>query len=180
MSFWSYVTIDAIFYVIVIGLAIYFLLTNKVSTKKDEGDGFPFLNIFRHTKRRRRSEGKNEGKCREILERVFQKPFTKIRPDFLKNPVTGKNLEIDCYNAEIKTPIGTGLGLEYDGEQHARYTPYFHKTKDDFLNQRTKDTWKDLQCKRQGILLIRVPHFVSYEDLEVFIVNVLRRQGMKV
>jgi hypothetical protein len=32
-----------------------------------------------------------------------------VRPDFLKNPATGRNLEIDCFNNQLK------IGLEYQG-----------------------------------------------------------------
>jgi hypothetical protein len=61
-------------------------------------------------------ESKGEAHARKISKEIFQKPFDKIRPDFLRNNVTGKNLELDLYNEELNlgievqaalSPIGT-------------------------------------------------------------------------
>ena len=43
----------------------------------------------------------NENLCRIILEILFDKKFPNIRPDFLKYK-NGYNLELDCYNKELK------------------------------------------------------------------------------
>ena len=40
--------------------------------------------------------------CREILESIYSVPFKPCRPNFLKNPKTGRNLELDGYNEELK------------------------------------------------------------------------------
>jgi len=45
--------------------------------------------------------GKYENECRRILQCLFLKPFPKVRPDFLRNPKTGRNLELDMYNQDI-------------------------------------------------------------------------------
>jgi len=47
--------------------------------------------------------------------------FTSIRPNWLKNPETMQNLEIDCYNEELK------LGLEKNGIQHYKVEPFLHR-----------------------------------------------------
>ena len=48
---------------------------------------------------------RGERKCKRIIQKIFRKPFTKIRPDFLKNPETNRNLELDLYNEELKIAV---------------------------------------------------------------------------
>jgi hypothetical protein len=96
---------------------------------------------------------KGEEECRNILEIVFKKPFKKARPDFLRNPVTQNfNLELDCYNPELR------LAVEYNGEQHYKFIPYFHKNKESFLNQKYRDELKMRMCKDNNITIIVVPY----------------------
>ena len=116
-------------------------------------------------------ESKGEIECKRVLEKIFNKPFNKCRPSFLNNKITGGNynLEIDCYNDELK------LGIEYDGAQHHKYIPYFHKNKEAFYNQKYRDTLKEYMCKENGIILIRVPYTVSIENIE----NYLRKELSK-
>jgi hypothetical protein len=61
-------------------------------------------------KERKICKKKHETECRRILESIYH-PYTfpSVRPDFLKNPATGRNLEIDCFNNQLK------IGLEYQG-----------------------------------------------------------------
>lgn len=112
---------------------------------------------------------KHEEKCREIFQRIFGCRFEKVRPDWLKNPVTGRCLELDGFNPDIYTYLGKGLAFEYDGMQHAAYVPRFHSSIDDFIYSTKKDSYKDSKCKQKGILLIRIPYYVQYHDLERFI-----------
>lgn len=118
---------------------------------------------------------KSEERCREIFEGLFDKEFASIRPDWLKSPQTGMNLELDGYCPDIKTPLGMGLAFEYDGQQHARYTPRFHDSPKSFVNQCKRDIWKDKKCKERGVLVIRIPHTVLYQDLDMYIVKELGR-----
>ena len=131
-------------------------------------------------KRKSRDSGnKSEDRCREIFEGLFDKSFPSIRPDWLKNPISGQNLELDGYCADIKTPIGRGLAFEYDGEQHSRYNKHFHG--DDpkkFVYQVKKDTYKDQRCKQKGVMLIRIPYYITYQELDMYIVQRLRKMGM--
>jgi hypothetical protein len=116
---------------------------------------------------------KSEGLCRRVLEKYFNKPFNKARPDFLRNPVTGGNfnLEIDCYNPELK------LGLEYSGAQHYKYVPFFHSSKEAFLNQKYRDELKRRMCIDNGVKLIEVPYTVKYEQVENYVINELKKNG---
>ena len=86
----------------------------------------PQKNNTEEQKRGPPQESKGEKECRKVLENLFNKPFSKSRPDFLRNPVTGGNfnLELDCYNQELS------LAVEYNGIQHYKYVPYFHRNND--------------------------------------------------
>lgn len=115
--------------------------------------------------RKRRKKGRSyEGRVRNIIQKIFNKPFPSIRPDWLKNEVTGRNLELDCYNEDIQTTLGKGLAIEIDGAQHFQHTTYFHRSPQDFINQVKRDRLKDKICHERGVLLIRVPYFVMTES----------------
>lgn len=122
---------------------------------------------------------KNEERCREIFERIFNTKFVSVRPSWLKNPLTKHNLELDGYCESIVTPIGRGLAFEYDGEQHSSYTPHFHRNgKQDWHYQVLKDDIKDSICKHRKVMLIRIPSFVPYLDLERYIRQELHKRGV--
>ena len=88
-------------------------------------------------------------------------------------------MELDGFNSDIKTPLGNGLAFEYDGKQHSTYVPHFHKNGvKEFEYQVAKDTWKDEKCKENKILLIRIPHFVAFYDLDRYIRMILKRKSM--
>ena len=124
---------------------------------------------------------KSEERCREIFEDIFGVTFKSIRPDWLRNPVTGKNLELDGYNPNINTPIGKGLAFEYDGIQHSKYSKHFHRSgSQEFIYQTKKDTWKDMMCKKMGVKLIRIPYFIVFQDLENYIRSRLSKEGFDI
>lgn len=119
-----------------------------------------------------RPDSKGEVECRRVLEEIFRKPFNKARPDFLNNPVTGGNfnLELDCYNEDL------GIAVEYNGVQHYTYTPFFHKNHEAFLNQKYRDDMKRRICKEYNIILIEVPHTVKIENIERFLKDQLKQK----
>lgn len=114
---------------------------------------------------------KNEERCREVIQSIYNAPFKKIRPNFLKNPKTGRNLELDMYNDNLK------IALEYNGIQHRTYAPYFHKSQNDYYDQVDRDKLKDRLCKENGVLLIVVPDTVRYNEIELFIKTELKKSG---
>jgi len=102
--------------------------------------------------------------CREFMESKYGVPFHKIRPDFLRNPVTGENLEIDIYNEDLR------LGVEYNGQQHYRFNRHFHRGSNHiFQNQQYRDLIKEQKCKEHGIRLIIVPYTVKPQDIPDFL-----------
>lgn len=121
-------------------------------------------------------ESKGETECRRVLQHIFNRPFNKARPDFLRNEVTGNNfnLELDCFNEELN------LAVEYNGIQHYKYTPYFHKSYEHFLNQKYRDYMKRTMCKEAGITLIEVPYSVKIQDIYKFLRLELVKNGYAV
>jgi hypothetical protein len=110
-----------------------------------------------------KNESKGEAYCRHIAKIVFGKPFNKIRPDYLRNNVTGHNLELDLFNEELM------LGIEVQGKQHYVYTPFFHKNYEHFLTQKYRDELKRMMCKNNNIKLIEIPYDVKLEDMERYL-----------
>jgi hypothetical protein len=151
--------------------ALYQKLTGQKGTWSNTYfyDNIPQYKNISNSRRGRDSKGETE--CRRVLEKIFKKPFNKIRPNFLNNPVTdgGHNLELDCYNHDLR------LGVEYHGKQHYEYVPYFHKNKEAFYNQKYRDELKKRMCKDNGIILIEVPYTVKEQDIENFLVRQIRK-----
>lgn len=110
-----------------------------------------------------------EEKCRRIFEEYFGLEFPKCRPDFLKNPKTNRNLELDGFNETIVTDIGIGLAFEYNGSQHYWYNPAFHRSQQEFEYQLHRDEIKKQMCSKKGVLLITIPYTITDNKLEKFI-----------
>lgn len=114
-------------------------------------------------------DSKGELECKRAIEKLLNKSFNKIRPDFLKNDVTGKNLELDLYNSELN------LCVEMNGRQHYEYVPYFHRNYEAFLNQRYRDEMKKNKCRENGVKFIEVPYTIKTEDIEKYIKKELQK-----
>lgn len=110
---------------------------------------------------------KNESRCREVVEKLFGKPFESVRPDFLKNTETYKNLELDMFNPDLM------LAIEYNGEQHYKYPNGFHKSEEEFIQAIRRDEYKKEICDTLNIYLLIIPFTVNYDDLETHIINTL-------
>lgn len=118
------------------------------------------------------TNNKAEEECRAIFQKTFRASFPPVRPDFLKSPKTGRNLEIDIYNDDLK------IACEYNGPQHYKYFPMWHKTKNDFYSQVKRDDWKRRKMKEHGIRLIEVPYWIKSNRLEEYIKGELRKKGI--
>ena len=126
---------------------------------------------------KRKCNKKCETRCREIFSKVFAKEFPTVRPSWLKNPVTGRALELDGFCKDVTTSLGQGLAFEYDGGQHSKYTPYYQSCPEEFAYQIKKDEFKNILCRENGILLVRIPSFVAYDDLQRWLLEKLKRLG---
>lgn len=96
----------------------------------------------------------SENKCRCIIESIYHLPFPSCRPNFLKNPETKRNLELDMYNEQLK------LAFEYQGKQHYQKVTYFQDTID-FKKQVQRDSFKKRRCEELGIKLICIPYTMN-------------------
>lgn len=177
ISIWSYYGFElaVIASLIFIGAcALYYYFNRDKGTWNTHAD----MSILNHTKSRRgpTKESKGEIECKRVLEKLFKRPFNKERPSFLSNPVTGggNNLELDCFNSQI------GLAVEYQGCQHYKYVPFFHKNKEAFQNQKYRDEMKRVKCKQNGITLIEVPYTIDIHKIEDYLVKMIRKHGFNV
>jgi hypothetical protein len=94
---------------------------------------------------------KSEETCREVFEKLFGKKFPKVRPKWLRNPETGRCLELDGYCEEL------GIAFEHNGRQHYEKNDLFHATEKEFRKTEERDTVKQILCKQHGVKLITVP-----------------------
>jgi len=175
---------------ILLGTAIGIILINYFYRQGEKGTwdrtfkdpyknkhGYPYSNPNPYLPTQQTSrDSKGEVECRRVLETIFNSSFPKNRPDILRNSVTSSdgvdfNLELDCYNPDLK------IACEYNGVQHYKYTPYFHKNKDSFQNQKYRDYMKRDLCIKNGILLIEVPYTVKIADIRNYIITELKKSG---
>lgn len=112
-----------------------------------------------------------EEKCRDIIEEYFDRKFPKIRHELLINPSTKRKLELDCYSRVRFKKYYNGIAFEVDGEQHYYYNRVWHKNKAGFTKQIERDKIKNELCKKNGILLIRIPYYI--DDIKTYIINQL-------
>lgn len=99
---------------------------------------------------------KNETLSITMLEEISGYKFNKTKPKFLNG------MELDGYNSELN------LAIEYNGEQHYKYIPHFHRNGIIDLKDRIeKDILKQELCTKNGVYLITVPYWI--EDTSKFI-----------
>jgi hypothetical protein len=115
-------------------------------------------------------ESQGESITRELIERIFGKPFVKERPKWLKENSRSRSLELDGYNRELQ------IAFEYQGEQHYHFIPIFHGTVDAFEKQIERDKIKAEICIKAGVRLVQVP-YTKKGDLQ-FIIDELHKLGV--
>lgn len=116
---------------------------------------------------RGRFMSRGERLCCQTMERIYGVPFTSQWPHWLRNPETGKLLELDCYNADLK------IAVEYNGEQHYKWPNFTNQSYQQFINQVRRDKLKFDICDKNGVYLITVPYIVSYDRILSYIMSLL-------
>jgi hypothetical protein len=81
-----------------------------------------------------------------ILRKLF--PNYTIKQEYH----VGERLRLDAYINELN------IGFEYDGIQHFRYTPQWHRTKAEFQRALDRDKRKEELCRQNRITLIRIKY----------------------
>lgn len=110
---------------------------------------------------------KGEKACKQALEDIFGVPFNKVRPKWLKNPETGRSLEIDCYNDDLK------IGLEYNSAYHYTYPNAFNKSLNDFIKTVRRDKLKLDLCDQHGVYLITVKDNIRPDKIKEYILSII-------
>ncbi len=116
-------------------------------------------------KKKGRFVSRGERICCETMEKIYGVPFTTVRPSWLTNPETGRALELDCYNDDLK------IGVEYNGEQHYKWPNYTNQSNQQFIDQVRRDQLKTKLCERNGVYLIVVPYKVPHKNIPSFIMS---------
>lgn len=106
---------------------------------------------------------KTEPLCRCIIECLTGVSFSSVRPTWLRNPLTGRSLELDGYNEEL------AIAFEYQGRQHYERVSRFQDTDEKFKMQVFRDEVKKSLCDEHGISLIIIPYTVQREHLPSYI-----------
>lgn len=135
---------------------------------KEKIKSIDFLNrksIIKNIKFKNVSKG--ETICCRVMEKIYGVPFVSERPTWLKNPNTGRALELDCYNSELK------IAVEYNGRQHYEWPNFTNQDKVSFHKQLDRDNLKKKICFEHGIYLIIVPFHVKNEKIPEYIVTQL-------
>ena len=111
------------------------------------------------------TEGESEIICRGFFERIFKAKFPKKRPEWLVNPFSGGQMHLDGYSKKLK------LAFEFNGPQHYKMYPKYHKKYQDFVKQQERDMFKAALCKENGIMLIIVPYTLDYDEFQAHIIK---------
>ncbi len=105
------------------------------SNVKNKKSWCPYCNVY-----------KKEAECREIFEKLFSFSFPR-KTRFLDN-----RLELDGYCEKLS------LAFEYNGKQHYKRIPYWHRTPNAFPDQQKRDKEKKFLCQQKGINLVVIPY----------------------
>jgi len=104
----------------------------------------------------------------ESLQLIFPGySFKKVRPNWLKNPKTGRNLELDGYCPELK------IAAEYNGQQHYVWPNFTKMSYQEFLQQVERDRLKLEICQNLKICLIRIPYTVPLNRIPLAVYSKL-------
>lgn len=115
---------------------------------------------------RNRMISKGERICCMTMEKIYGVEFKSHWPNWLVNPETGRKMELDCYNEELK------IAVEYQGIQHYEFPNYIkNQTYQEFINQVRRDELKVRLCDENGVYLIVVPYKISHEDIPAYITS---------
>jgi hypothetical protein len=116
-------------------------------------------------KKRKKFVSKGEKICKETMEKFYNAEFINVRPSWLKNPETGRALELDCYNEGLR------IAVEYNGEQHYKWPNFTNQSQQEFINQTRRDQLKGELCDKNGVYLITVPYNVPHDKIPAYITS---------
>ncbi len=94
-----------------------------------------------------------KGSSRSKLQRsvkLFLEEYWHKYIVFEEFPVAGTKMTFDFYNANKK------IAIEVQGQQHLKFTPFFHARRSNFASQIRRDEQKSEFCKLNGIKLVEI------------------------
>lgn len=106
----------------------------------------------------------SENICRACFEILFEKPFPKMKPEWLRNN-RGNLMELDGYCAELK------IAFEYHGIGHYEAC-FFSPTKEILQKRQNDDQLKKQLCKKYGVFLVEIPRRVTGDRILPFIKSI--------
>ncbi len=107
----------------------------------------------------------HEKVVRYYCQSVFSGSFPKDHPEWLINTSTGRRLELDGFNRQLR------IAFEYNGPQHYMFIEHYHKTFQHFVNQMIRDEIKKELCVENKITLIIVPYKIKPKKMQDFIID---------
>jgi|GEM_PF-6963098 len=105
---------------------------------------------------------RSERLTRAILEKALQLKLPRRRPELLRNPLTGHNLEFDGYNEMHK------VAFEYDGGGHKNKTHFYYNKLIIW-----RDAFKNKKADEHLITLLNITNHSNYKTLSEVISHVL-------
>ena len=97
--------------------------------------------------------------ARTLLTGLF--PTLKISEEVRVPLRTGKHVYVDFYINTIKTVV------EVHGEQHYKFSSFFHKTAQDFVNQKRRDSELQEWCISNNITYVELPFNESLDEWQI-------------
>lgn len=90
--------------------------------------------------------------ARDLLHKMFSgySIYEEVKLPGSRDPSKKSVLYLDFFIPNDK------IGVEVHGEQHFKYTPFFHKTKVEFLYAKARDRAKAEWCEKNGLTLIEL------------------------
>lgn len=117
--------------------------------------------------------GNSERICKDILEKMFGKPFPKRKPSWLLND-RGKRMELDGYCEELK------LAFEYHGVQHYQHIDHFHRGNKSLDQRKMDDERKELVCREYGIRLLVIPYTIPMNEVPRLVSDFSKANAIKI
>jgi len=105
------------------------------------------------------ASGLKERLVRRAIEELLGLKFDSSFPDWLVNPRTGRRLQLDGYNSDLK------LAFEYQGDHHYEVVGLFKMTEERLKGQIYRDQLKRKACKERGVRLLTVPRELAPERM---------------
>lgn len=94
-------------------------------------------------------KGKSRSKLQKSVK-TFLQPYWNTFIVFEEFPMAGTKMTFDFYNANKKVVV------EVQGQQHTKFTPFFHQRRSNFASQIRRDEQKSQFCELNHITLVEI------------------------